>query len=493
MDIKSIENCSVENQLAGEHCYNNTLLSIMEKIKESEAQTLEGKQILSSVYDVINESTNNTPFLSIKPFLTGAEKVASADATLKDVVDFIKKNTNLGDLNFLINLCKEEHYANLNKSGIPAPEETIKSIKEEFKKNGDALIDSIKKGIFDDLKSETLPLLKEKLGMSQKTKKDLATGEADLSEGISPMSYNYGADRVLTYNPVGINLYDEDSDTNTIATMGIFIRVNEGGKMTVVQPDTEYDSETMALINAINNVQYDPETSSFYLSHPTFDFEIKMDRDGELYIRKLDEEFSPMNADDLEGFIIESFDEFRNTNPDFDVQTANRLADAFITIAMNSDLLIELDNIIVVENVESRKYALIDVNVLPNYPDILYENTGLTATSNREFTTYAEMKAFLSQQIGIDFVYANKLVEEEAKMVAEHQNRVMQQQAQMTELNKEFDKVQNLKRVAEQGSQYMNQVIEAENTINDKIKELIQKQKDEQDFAKDMYIKARHQ
>ena len=132
--------------------YKSVIEQIKQKFQEAQADTLQGSEMIDEIYQKLNES--KTPMLEIREFITGAEKVAADDASLKDIIDFCKKKATTGDLNYIINLCKEEHFVNLKRAGHPSPEDTIKDIEKEFGQPAGIIEQGIKNGIFDKLNSK---------------------------------------------------------------------------------------------------------------------------------------------------------------------------------------------------------------------------------------------------------------------------------------------------------------------------------------------------
>ena len=114
-----------------ETSYSGVLSAIREKMESVKTcETITGNELLGKAYRSLNEST--TPILDLKEFTTNAEKVAEDDATLSDIVNFCKSKVKTGDLNFLINLCKEEHFKEMNRMYHPSPESTLESFKLMF-------------------------------------------------------------------------------------------------------------------------------------------------------------------------------------------------------------------------------------------------------------------------------------------------------------------------------------------------------------------------
>ena len=173
-----------KQDLLGKSSYPGIVEAITEKIRNAQAETLSGSSLLTDMYAALNES--QTPIMDLKPFITGGEKIASDDATIADVIDFCKKSITTGDLNFVINLCKEEHFKNMSRMNHPSPKDTVKDIQDVFDEPVSFIEQGIKSGLFDGLQSKLLNSIKNDLGIkvtdqefsdatklvAEKTKKD---------------------------------------------------------------------------------------------------------------------------------------------------------------------------------------------------------------------------------------------------------------------------------------------------------------------------------
>ena len=114
----------------GPNSYPAIVSEIYQKLSAAKSESLQSNELIAKTLFQLNESI--TPMLDLKEFTTNAEVLAKHDATLKDILSFITKNIKSGDLNFLVNMAKEEHFKNLSRTGFPDVRATIEDIKGLF-------------------------------------------------------------------------------------------------------------------------------------------------------------------------------------------------------------------------------------------------------------------------------------------------------------------------------------------------------------------------
>lgn len=347
----------VENVLLGDDSYFSILMQINEKLMGAKAQTIQGSEFLSKMYKGLNESI--TPMLTLKPFITGAEDIEKTDTTVCEVIDFVTKKCQTGDLNFLINLCKEEHFAKLMRSGHPSPEQTIKSIEKEFRKNREQIEESVKNGVLDELESSLLKDIKVSLGMS--------SNEIPLNESIILGENN------IMYSPLAIPYYDPNIQKNLLLSTNEVLLVDEvitGDAdpeqiVTVVTHPVDIPTEYQKMINALNTLRYNPETNEF---RPALDWDmnIRISDEGKVILKREDGTEVTVNSEHVQDLMVESIDEY-SKNPamvsEFDPSVVRSKyaidADNFVTLALNFDQLIRMDNVTVIQDIsESNRFVM---------------------------------------------------------------------------------------------------------------------------------------
>ena len=223
--------------LAGEKSYSAVVDEIFQKIQKAEASTLLGSELLKEVYANLNESI--TPLLTLKPFITGAEKIAGDDVKLSELIGFLKKSiTGNADLNFLINLCKEEHYAELGRMSHPSPKSTIKDIEDHFNDPGTVIEEGIRAGVFDNLKSKLLNKIKSDL--------QVAKPQVKLNESEVLFSGN-----LVKYSPIGLRYEDIEKNRLVMLTeSGAFEMNRETKSFSVLEDSINISAPYRFLMNA---------------------------------------------------------------------------------------------------------------------------------------------------------------------------------------------------------------------------------------------------
>ena len=264
-----IETASLKNFL-GEKSYISIKDSIIERLRNAEVGTIVGNDMISKIYHRLNES--KTPMLDIKEFITNAQEVAKDDAKLLDVLEFCKKQAVTGDLNYIINLCKEEHFVNLIRSGHPEPEKTVEEIQKHFNSPSSVIEEGIRKGLFDRLNSKLLNDVKAGLNIKVE----------DRGEQIKKLdeSYQYANGGYARYCPVGVLF--EDSNNNRIIALCendalSFDKTNQ--EYSKLSESIELPHEYKRMMTAIHSLRYNPETEIFSLNE-NWDFIAELHNDG---------------------------------------------------------------------------------------------------------------------------------------------------------------------------------------------------------------------
>ena len=485
MTNNEIQKNYVQNILLGEDSYFSVVGRIYELIKNAQAKTIQGTEFLSKMYDSLNESI--TPILTLKPFVTGGESLASDDITVKEVINFIKKSTKgNADLNFLINLCKEEHYSEMLRTGHPSPKSTVQEIEKEFRKTNNEIQDAIKNGIFDDLKSSLLGSIKKQLGYNenQKTTSDekleVANDDKSLNENNAIYNGNF-----VRYNPVGFMFFDKTkgSNLNLVENEVILIDEDDLGveRVQVIQNNqVNVPEEHQKLIKAVQSCPYDPETNQFFCKED-WDFTIALNPDGTIEVKNKNGDIIEVDPKDVKQIFIESISLYEKDPlivPQFVKERYMVDADNFIALMNNANSLIRFNNLEVVRNINesisSRNYVMIHKSSFET-PKIIsngHEN-------NLLFEDYKSLCESCNRVFGdntknlFESIFKTKLDEEELfnHSKIQHLADLNEEQRQ---LNKKIDNVRNLKTAAEDNSPAMEQLNKQEFKLLEKLNESLE-------------------
>lgn len=447
----------------GKNSYPAIVEEIFKKIQSAQADTLVGSDLLKQTYDKLNES--KTPMMDVKEFITKAEQVSTDDASLKDVVDFCKKSATKGDLNYVINLCKEEHYQNLSRSGHPNPEDTIKDMEKEFGQPSSIIEQGIKNGIFDKLNSKLLNDVKTGLGVKVRGEEEI---KKDLNE-----SYQVDFGGFCQYIPVGIVCEDKSQNKMVVLTESDVLSFDKGKQEFEKLEKYQIPGDYARLMEAITETNYNPEKEEFSLNE-NWDFNLRLDSNGKCFIGKLNEEVTKeIDSNKLKSLLLESVNLY-SQNP-YKVEGFERTkylhdADNIICLMENSKMLVKLDKLRVLRNLNENSYVMFDMHDIKgtNTPKILSLN-GKSSVSHDSFGSLCES---VRETIGYE---CTKLFESELKaesvQLVERQNKITSLMEEQKEINFNIKKVQNLKNLAEANSPAMDKLNEQEKMLNESLKE----------------------
>ncbi len=436
----------MEKIILGENSYPVIVKNIVEKLQNAKGSTLQGDEFLKQMYKSLNES--KTPIMDIKPFITGAEKLERDDKTLKEVLDFCKKSITTGDLNFLINLAKEEHFQKLIKSYHPAPETTIKDIKEKFNDPSSVIEQGIIAGIFDDLKSDLLNQIKVDLGVPQK-----------LNENTDIRIKN----SLISYNPIGLK-YDDKSNNRIVLLLESDTLSYEKGtdKFSSIE-NVEVDLEHKSLMEAINICPYNIETCEFSLNE-NWDFQMRLNSEGKVVIGE-----KIVKKEDVKAILFESinlYETYPTKVNNFNKANYLKAADKFIMLVENADLLIKFDNLVTIKNLNENSYVLL------NKDDVFNVSTPEILSSS------ASKNTKLFESYGLMLQETNKILKDEISDLFESQmknekvlfdkrnDNIVSLNESIGEINTQITHVQELKNMAEKNSPALENLNEQENKLN---------------------------
>lgn len=435
----------------GPGSYPAILDSINEKLMGAEASTLVGTELLREGYVKLNESA--TPVMTLREFTTKAEKVAPDDAKLKDIIDFCRKQVKTGDFNFLLNMVKEEKWADARRSGHPDPKSTLKEFEEYFNSPSSVIEQGIKSGIFDAMKSNLLNQVK-----------------VDLT-GIQPLNENANEPLMkgdlIRYSPVGVKLEVNNSIVMLLENDVLSYDV-EAEKFTPLNEaqlaQLEIPSEYRRLMHAIQSCSYNPETKEFSLNE-NWDFDLKMKSDGNIFIGN-----TAVEKSDLPKLLLESVNIYQ-ADPT-KVQGFNRknylaAADDFILLCENCKKLIEFDTLETIRNLSESSYIVLNRDTKSFEPIVLGSSQG-----HKLFESFMDLAGFSEQVLGSSITELfESQIKDEMEKIAEKNSKIVSLNESIAELNTAIGNVNNLKGMANPGSPALARLNEQEAELSQKLNE----------------------
>ena len=438
-------------KLLGENSYPAIVKEIYEKIQNTKCQTMTGDELCQEIYKRLNESI--TPMLELKDFTTKAEKIAGDDVTIKELIDFVRKRSVTGDLNFIINLCKEEHFKEMGRLNHPSPAQTIKAIEEKFSEPGSVIEQGIKAGLFDGLKSKLLNKVKSDLG-SVEIKK--------LNE--SQTLFN---GPLVQYSPVGIKY--EDLKNNQVVYLlesEIIGLSRETGKLSALPKNAIDIPEGYGLlINAVNSCAFNPEKDTFGLNE-NWDFELQLEKNSKVTVNGKE-----IQKNQVKNLLLESinlYEQFPEKVQNFNKSAYLKDADNFVMLIENANKLIKFSNLQTLKNLNENSYLIFDKEGVytTNEPKILASKD----LKNKLFESYEEM-IYTAETIlhsPIKSLFENHLKNEQ--LLINNRNK---QIVDLSEKQKDIDnailKVRNLKSFADSDSPAMEKLDEQERILSEEL------------------------
>jgi len=448
---------NAKQMLLGPNSYPAIIGEIFEKIQNAQCQTLTGTEFLKDIYKNLNESI--TPALDLKEFVTKGEKVAGDDVTLKEIIDFTKKSMENVDLNFIINLCKEEHFKEMKRMSHPSPEQTIKDIKSSFDEPASVIEQGIRNGLFDGLKSKLLNKVKVDLGVIKPLNENNTTFNGSL----------------IKYTPIGITFEDVQNNRKLLLLENDILSYDRvSKKLSKLNESIAIPDNYNKLMIAINSCGYNPETEIFSLNE-NWDFNLILNKDGKTKIKRLDSEtWNEIPNEKVRDLLYESVNLYISAPGkvnNFNKYNFLQDADNFLALMENHSKLIQFDNLQVIKNLNESNYVLLNLDLVQNQstPEILASTNG-----SKSFKTYANMmescKEILNQDISN--LFESQLITE-SEVFAERNSKIVSLNEEQKEINLNILKVQKLKTIAEENSPAMVKLNEQENILNNLLNENI--------------------
>jgi hypothetical protein len=446
----------------GENSYAAIVNKIYQKLNESRGSTIEGDEYLKEMYRNLFEST--TPMLAIKPYITGSEILVKSDPNVNEVMSYCKGIINKGDMNFIINLAKEEHVQNLRTINHPDPFATIKSLNESFDQSAALVVENIKKGTFDTLNSRLLKDIKLNLNITEEPK------HSSLMESILNMDFQQKGDKLIQYCPVGI-MFEDRKNNRLIYLVENDVLSYDNEKQEFINLNEDIESiglsdSQYALMNAINTAGYIPKDGVFSLNE-NWDFHIELTKTGNVFVNKKE-----MPNEKVQEFLMESI-QFYENNPgkvkDFNKMKFIRDADCFNLLCQNSDLLVKFDKLSTIRNLHENTYILLDKeNVFEiNTPKILSDSKSRKETLFESFEVMVNAVNELLV-VPITELFEAQLVDENLQK-QELSAKLVNLQEEQSLINQHILEVRKLKAIAEENSPALEKLMEQENLLNEKL------------------------
>jgi hypothetical protein len=450
----------------GANSYPGVLENIHDALSGVTCDTLTGQELVGTALKQMNEST--TPILDLKVFTTNAEKVASNDAKLMDVIDFARKQVKNGDLNCLINIAKEEHIQEQTRTGLPSPEATIKNWEDIMSQPASVIEEGIKNGLFKGLESKLYMKLENILtdddGKTNKSKNPIEAPEEHYEGNIlneSAASFSPSGN-IAVYQPIGIRFEDVPNDRVLMLTESAalqydrdaktFFSLNEADYSTLVIPDRH-----RRLMNALTHLSYDPKKDTFSLNE-NWDFSMSV-KEGVATLTKNGKHVE-IAKEDVGTFLMESLDVYAAENKKIDRTAFTLDADNLIMLMENWERLNKIDTLRVIRNLNENKYVIVDTreNIIPTFV--------ASTAGPKLFENYTELakEALVMLKESVEPLFNNYL-NKEAKFYADRRHQIQNLSESQKNINHLIKNVEGLKNIAEANSPAMDRLDEQEKLL----------------------------
>lgn len=445
----------------GPNSYPAIVSEIYQKLSAAKSESLQSNELIAKTLFQLNESI--TPMLDLKEFTTNAEVLAKHDATLKDILSFITKNIKSGDLNFLVNMAKEEHFKNLSRTGFPDVRATIEDIKGSFNEPASVIEQTIKNGIFDKLESNLMMDLKSSLVDDGENK--IIVPETQINESQVLLNGN-----LIAYNPIGLKMEDPKNNRMLLLTESdvlSFDRESKDFERISNQEilDLEIPDGHKKMMTAIQELVYNPEENSFSLSD-AWDFGLTIDANGKLTISK-DGKSAEIDKNDLSGLLLESIQSYVAYTPNIDRNKFLREADNMILLVENHSKLIKIDNLKVIRNLnESSNYVILQPDS-QKQPKLI---SGKNQQTSQLFESYIDLTNVCTNLLGqkLTGLFESQIKIEEQFLNEKNQN-ISDLIEEQNQLNESIREVDDLMKIAEENSPAWKRLDESKQDLIEKL------------------------
>lgn len=440
----------------------NTYLQVIKDIKQkfeetilNESLSFETKNFVDKTLKVINESA--TPMMEIRRFYNNAENI-SDKSTLSELMKFITKHTKSGNLNYIINLAKEEHIEKLRLSKHPLPEQTLKDI--DFSENdNNVIISNLKKGLYDSIESDIIDELKERfLTDSFKKSRNIITKDAnDITLNESSLQF---------YSPIGIRYEDVTNNRLILLTESLLLSYNrDNDKYGILHiEDVTIPQNHLKLVDAINQLNYDLEDNSFSPAMH-WDFNAVVDSFGDIVVWKDVNNKKKIDYNTFRELFKESLINSKNS-PNYEMLV--RDADNMCMICENFGKLTKIDTLKVVRNLsENSKYI---IKTIFDNPTIICGVKNGVIEGEQKFIGYSQLNESLSKSLNTDTtkLFENQ-ISKEIIFEKDKQSGIDKLYEKQKEIEKDLKNTKNLLSVAEPDSEAFKSLNESIEMLETKL------------------------
>jgi hypothetical protein len=446
-------------------------ISALESVK---ADTIVGTELVKEVLSKTSKSL--APMLAISEFLTNAEAISKDDESIADVISFMKKQFKGGDLNFLINLAKEEHFTKLSRTGFPAPAETIKTFKDSFNKKSSELEKLIGEGIFDTLESDIYGKVREMFPDLKKSKNKLIDEPIFKNDiGLSSLneSVTYNQNGIMKYNPIGMQYEDIENERILLLTESDILSFDsETKKISKVTEQVNLPQGHIRMMTAITELVYDYEKQVFAPSQ-RWDFKLGIDKNGDVILSNpkigYEAQTRKIKKDDLRGFLEESiahYDSLLVKPTNYDKKAYARDADNLILLAENHNQILKLDNLLVLKNQQHQKYVMMNSD-LTQAPQIF---SGSDQTEIQLYESYSKLQGAIEQQLqsSLGGIFENQISQEQL-FSQDNISNIQKLEYDNGEIEVLLADVCNMKKIADEDSATYQILFEQEKDLTSKL------------------------
>lgn len=459
-----------------ETSYAGILSSIKQKIESvNTCETLTGNELLGNAYKILNESS--TPILDLKEFTTNAEKISGDDATLCDIVKFCKSKVKSGDLNFLINLCKEEHFKEMNRCYHPSPESTIKDFEVMFTESPTVIEQGIKNGIFDSMKSNLLGVLKKEI--NEKEKQQEPKNKIP-SQNITKDNLNESVqekNNLLKYSPIGVRFEDSQNRVVHLMENNVLSFNNDDGTVHCLNEseinDLDIPSSYRRLMTALTSLKYNPVDESFTLNE-NWDFNLVM-RDGTCTVNGNEIPLENMKQLLLES--VQCYESIPGKVKNFNKLAYMRDADNMVMLVENYDKLLKYDNLEIIKNLNESSYIIFDRRntIVGSVPQIVAVKSQNDTEGNKLFESFTDLNKYcdsiLNESIGNLF---SKQINAELNIERERNEQLSKLNEDIKELNIVIKNAEDVLKIAEKGSAAYKEMNFKLSKLNESLREKLE-------------------
>lgn len=483
---------------SGENSYVAIFENIKQKIDDTTPETGASIDFIDNAKSILSNS--HSPLLELTAFCTNDEKVNRNDTTIADVIDYMKKETARGDMNFLINLGKEEHFINKARNGAydVKGDNIINELKHLFSEPSSVIEAAFRKGLFDSMESDILADMKLNDFKNESDSKRrnkvnteyATTGWTQLNESV-----NWGTNQGLhAYNPIGVGIEDDTTGNVCVLMQEYVLRAVDGVGITAASHEIYNQALTpfnRQLLNAINTVPYNVENDTFNLGGDwDFEMQLKTDAAGQQVIEMRDL-INPNNTaqipgEELQQFLFESVESLVKQQPNEDQakllqHSLYESADNFMLLVNNYDKLIKLEDYVVVKNPENNVSVLFHkLEGTNSLPEIITTNTSEGIV---KFPTYEKMLVSIMEVLQPNefqghtlMTYFQDKLNKDIDSANRYRTELDAVNAKVNELSEKISAAEKLKSIANPDSQIFVEQVELLKTLNNEYSKLLVKQ-----------------